>query len=141
MSVSRDSFRGRRQSIPLSNRGAQPSPANRSMSSNSHRDESYLWVASYTTFANLAHAPKGTVADEGMATVRLDERTGKLETVATLGGIMNPSFCRLHPSTNMMYVATECSAPPPNPTPSHLPLARPIASPRPTVGAHTARRS
>lgn len=78
------------------------------MSSISQRDESFLWVASYTTFANLAHAPRGTVADEGMTTVRLDERTGKLETVSTLGGIMNPSFCRLHPSKPLMYVATEC---------------------------------
>ena len=72
-------------------------------------ETSYLYVACYSQFDNLAHKPRGTECQDGtMKSVRLNEQTGEMTMVSSLSGLMNPAFIRSHPTRrNIIYVATE----------------------------------
>ena len=41
-------------------------------------ESALLWAASYTTFSNLAHAPKGTPSDASITTFKLNTETGEV---------------------------------------------------------------
>ena len=58
-------------------------------------------------FDNLAHAPRGVPSSDSIVTVSLDERSGKMRASSTVEGIENAAFIRHHPSTDVLYVATE----------------------------------
>ena len=62
-------------------------------------ETSYLYVACYSQFDNLAHKPRGTECQDGtMKSVRLNEQTGEMTMVSSLSGLMNPAFIRSHPT-------------------------------------------
>ncbi len=101
-------------------------------------ESALLWAASYTTFSNLAHAPKGTPSDASITTFKLNTETGEvcarpdtfglcmkripshysrplrvrarsqLTSCSSIKGVLNPAFLRHHSSKPIIYAATEC---------------------------------
>ncbi|CAM9779240.1 unnamed protein product [Chrysoparadoxa australica] len=66
-----------------------------------------VFVSSYTTFSNLAHAPRGTPAKHGISVYRLHKETGTLTLLTVNNDLQNPSFFRYHPKLNVLYTCTE----------------------------------
>ena len=81
-------------------------PAQRNLGS----DGSLFLVSSYTDTSVLAHTPKGTLG-EGIYSLFLDAKTGRLTRLATTTLGPNPAFILKHPSLDtVFYATTECIA-------------------------------
>jgi len=70
------------------------------------RKNDLLYVCSYTDFGNLAHTPRGTVADDGMTCFHVED-DGNLTLVETIKNVENPAFLRFDPQTEVLYACTE----------------------------------
>ncbi|EDQ85330.1 uncharacterized protein MONBRDRAFT_29450 [Monosiga brevicollis MX1] len=68
---------------------------------------SFVFVANYSTFDNLAHVPKGTPAKHSLYVYRLCPRTGQLTLLTVDNSFDNPGFLRYHPQKNILYLCTE----------------------------------
>jgi len=73
-------------------------------------DGSLFLVSSYTDTSVLAHTPKGALG-EGIYSLFLDAKTGRLTRLATTALGPNPAFILKHPSLkDVFYATTECIA-------------------------------
>jgi len=67
----------------------------------------YVYVCCYTRFGNLAHAPQGCPAEEGIQIFHSDPDTGKMTWVGSDKNCDNPGFARFHPKENVFYTCSE----------------------------------
>lgn len=67
-----------------------------------------VFVACYTNFDNLAHAPSGKRAKFGIYIYRFDETAGQMVLLSVCEDVgENPAFLRYHPEENILYACTE----------------------------------
>lgn len=68
-----------------------------------------VFVASYTDFDSLAHAPAGRVSKFGLSVYRLCPYSGTMTLLHQVPAdkLDNPGFLRYHPTRNVLYACTE----------------------------------
>jgi len=68
---------------------------------------SYVYVTCYNRFENLAHAPCGKPAKDGIHVYELNPTNGGLKWLTAENSCPNPAFVRFHPERQMLYTCSE----------------------------------
>lgn len=67
----------------------------------------YVYVTCYNRFENLAHAPTGKPAKDGIHVYCMDSESGELKWLSAENSCPNPAFVRFHPRRDMLYTCSE----------------------------------
>jgi len=69
--------------------------------------DTLVFVASYNSFSDLAHEPKGTPAKYSLSIFRFDPDSSSMTLVSVTNVIHNPAFLRWSPCHNILYACSE----------------------------------